>query len=574
MDDGTGNSASSDLKARLLLLRREVLTVRSKVVRRRADRAKVEELTQRIESGDAATRTALERVLASLQRRLRDEAIQDGDDDALAQRLAAAEAGMRDCERAINEQRQRDRARPDAPAQPTGIADKQRARQLERCQRDIAELRTVLSETSTALQYEGVAALGDATAAGSPPAVSPTDVRNELAALREWATSLNETLRKAVTASRFRQAAHRMALTSIAHTDLTSVDASLDALGKHLRAELQHTVRQVERHFLEQWSIIVERADQLLISRIASVDAQPTVDPSYETLSFRATDVRALSAYLRMEVWPILHTESRLLPQRSRLGLQNARGRFPAWAAAILPAHFAGLAEREDLLIPTLPKATVLATTAFAGELKLPDIGRVDVSPRKRFLRGDRIAAVGQFLKEVSRTPALMLGPLMGLAYVGINVISALKKEATENSEHGIWIGVGVLVASAVVAAYMLHRKERLAEQTALDRAKTQLRELLRKRGEDVAQLWRKHLEEHGELNINRALTLLRYPAITAFDDEVRRVAKQRLRAEQLASDAEASARRLDAIDQTLQKLLDRQLPDAERVAAALGDAP
>lgn len=165
--------------------------------------------------------------------------------------------------------------------------------------------------------------------------------------------------------------------------------------------------------------------------------------------------------------------------------------------------------------------------------------------------------------------PQVLLGPLMGLAFIGFNAMQELKKQTTQG-DAGKVIGWTVIGVSAIYAIWKLTTQSRLNEQVQLERGKSQLREALRKRGDEVAQAWHRQLQEHGERCIQRSLVLLREPCMALVEAQAGKAARQRERLEAQARDTDELLHVLQAAAATLRKLRTRQLPEAEAALRGL----
>lgn len=551
MDAPDGRADAGALQEDVARLRRDVAAERARLSRRRSDRGKLGELERRAQDLAPAARPPAERLAASLRRRLDEAVLLDGDDDALATRLRELEEALLQRSDALAAQRKRATAPAPGPAAPPERApppDRARQRRVERLEAELDALDDELRTHRNDLRTEG----------GQP------DAARELAG----STSRQRIDAFELDARRLLQAAARRArqlhVQRIAGEQLlrrfdllapASGAERIEALGRHLREEHGRTLAELERFWTAQWAEIARRADVLVIQRLASTHAIPDIDPAFEIVSLREGDLAVLAGYLRFETWQLMQAAANRLPRRSRQAFLCARGDGAA----------AGQAAHDDLFVPPLPPTATLALARKAGALDdLQPLGRIDASPGARWRRGDYLAAIGRFAKEVTRTPMAILGPLGFLAMLGLSPNMQLKGLAKE-----YWgVGALVLVVAILVSVYTFWRKSMLAEKTVLERGKAQLRELLRKRGDAVWQEWRQQLAEHGERSIRRSLALLAEGAPLVGNPGSG--ARERQLAETQARDAGAAVKRLETGAAALRRLRERRVPELRSALRAL----
>ncbi len=193
----------------------------------------------------------------------------------------------------------------------------------------------------------------------------------------------------------------------------------------------------------------------------------------------------------------------------------------------------------------------------------LAPLGRVAVPPGKLFRRGERLVATGRLLQQISRMPMMVLGPLAGLSFVSVSVVSIFKSMLP--------LGIAVLVLSAFLAPGMLRRRAWLEEQVLLERGRAQLRESLRKRGADALQAWRKLVGEHLEAAAERLAGAMRAAVEATCKRETERFEQRRLRLSDQCRDLDAAIGKLDALRDECGKLRQRRLPECQRVIDVIG---
>ena len=550
MDAPDGREDAGALQEDVARLRRDVAAERARLARRRSDRGKLAELERRAQDLAPAARPPAERLAASLRRRLDEAVLLDGDDDALATRLRELELALQLRSDALAGQRRRATAPAAGADVPPGRApppDRARQRRVERLEAELDALDDELRTHRNELRTEG----GQPDAAH---ALAGSTSRQRIDAFELDAQRLLQATARRARQLHVQRIAGEQLLRRLDQLAPASGAERIEALGRHLREEHGRTLAELERFWTAQWAEIARRADVLVIQRLASTHAIPDIDPAFEIVSLREGDLAVLAGYLRFETWLLLQAASRRLPRRSRQAFLCARG-DAAW----------GRSAHDDLFVPPLPPAATLALARKAGALDdLQPLGRIDASPGARWRRGDYLAAIGRFAKEVTRTPMAILGPLGFLAMFGISLNIELKALAKD-----YWsVGALVLVVAILVSVYTFWRKSMLAEKTVLERGKAQLRELLRKRGDAIWQEWRQQLAEHGERSIRRSLALLAEGAPPVGNPGSG--ARERQMADTQARDAGAAVKRLETGAAALRRLRERRVPELRAALRAL----
>lgn len=550
MDTPDNREDTGALQEDMARLRRDAAAERARLARRRSDRAKLAEMERRAQEVDPAARPAAERLAASLRRRLDDAVLLDGDDDALAGRLKEIEQSLQQRSDALAGQRRRAAAPPpgaEAPRDRAPPPDRARQRRVERLDAEIDATEDELRTHRNDLRTDG----GQPDAA---PAPASNLALQRIDALELDARRLLQAAARRARQLHLQRIAGEQMLRRLDEGLPASAAERIEALGRHLREEYGRTLAELERHWTTQWAEIVRRADVLVIQRLAGTHAIPDIDPDFEIVSLRDADLAVLASYLRFETWQLMQAAAGQLPRRSRQAFLCARGDAAS-----------GRAAPDDLLVPPLPAAATLALARKAGALDdLQPLGRIDAAPGVRWRRGDYLAAIGRFAKEVTRAPMAILGPLGFLTMFGISLNTELKGLAKE-----YWgVGALVLVLAILLSVYTFWRKSMLAEKTVLERGKTQLRDLLRKRGELAWQEWRQQLADHGERSIRRALALLAEAAPAAVNPGSG--ARERQLAESQVRDAGSLLKRLEAGAAALRRLRERRVPELRAALRAL----